>query len=276
MSSNQKYSIILKWIKLINKRPNNDCEFFYLSDSGSEMIIDLFMMKNLTLTLKQLLSKDRAYVFINIYKKSVRYYAFKLNNETLDSFDEVDNYISYKSIEDSLYLFLEENALKISKWNISFSQMLTKENNLLPKSLPLNKCVINNYDENYNKPYYQNNYKVEHNSNLSNYKDRELFQDTIFSLIKDGRTGNVIDCISDFINLKAKENLELINSVFNFNFIQKLDLFSIKHLLFSTANLDQEKIPDRKYLVSRYKTLILTVNENKRENMLKDIILMDN
>jgi hypothetical protein len=276
-----KHKVILQLVKLVNKKPNPNCDYFYLSANERSMIIDLDHMENLTPTLAQLSKLDKKYLFVDILNpKILRYYGFNIDPETQNFADEKEGEIFFSLVEDSLLKFFEENILEISKFDTPYSELYESlEKESTPSKVSSMQTTYSNPPcQQYNRPVrdligtgydWRENNPTYKNFGSSVYKDREAFQDAVYALVKNNKTGEAVDYINDFMSNKNKEDKELLNSIFRFISLDKMDLLSGMALIKSTENM-KYFISERNDLIDKYKGLAYKASPRKNNRLYKE------
>ncbi len=285
--------MIKKWAKLINAKPNCNCTHFYLSDNEKVMIIDLTRMTKMPTVLKKLSDKEKSYLFINLDdSKAVRYYAYNICPKTFAFIGEKDGQLLMNIVEDDVLKYIEDNISELTNEKAPLSKIVEMNKGEYQKILPPvhqptrqsyegNSHFNNHYNgghrTNHQYPYGQQVGTSEtgwagHNSNNNNftsYKERDQFTETLYGLIKTGRTGPAVDHIQDFMTKKL-EDKDMLNMIFRSLSTDKLDFISLKELLLSTEKV-KEQIYERAGTVTKFIALVRKSKPGKAELLLKGI-----
>lgn len=269
----EAFDRIVKWARVINSMPNNDCKFFYLSDNERAMIIDLSQMKELNPTIKHLRKKEKAYLFIDLKNdKYVRYHAFDVN-QMAQVIDPFDGELLMSILEKDILDFIEINIKELTRHEAPFSKIVEMHSTTFSKAcpdrpiIPLPARTGSTYTP---QGTSHNNYSNYNNNYNLTYKEREKFFDTLYAFIKQGKTTSAIDFINDFMSSKTVEDKDILNDIFKFITLDKLDFISTKQLFKSTETL-KESLSDRTVSLTRFKSNVIATKGKKAATLISDI-----
>lgn len=292
--STEAFDSIVKWAKLINEKPNYSSTYFFLSDNAKAMIIDLSRMKEMPNALKRLKEKEKAYLFIDLTdEKSVRYYAHDIQSNVGASpvyINETEGELLFSVVENDVLSFIEENISDLTNHKMPLTRLVEmneKDYNKVWGSRPTQNPQSSNYnrDDSHIKTNVQNPYGVptggtpyQHSAwpafesksfPLSSYKEREQFIEAIYSAVKYGKTANAVDHIYEFISNK-KEDKEMLNSIFRFISLDKLDIISLKELLKATSPI-KEELSERESIFKKFKDIVTKTRPKMAESLISEI-----
>ena len=260
MPTEDKSALIYRWLNLINKKPNQNCKFFWLGENEKAIIIDLEMMPTLLMRLVQLDKCEKKFLFVDMFApKNVRFFGFDIDGKSRELVNEVKGHIPFFEAEDALFTFLEDHAAELSKWHKPYTSILDEEisrekshTNIMgpgPLTPEIGKKCSSAQTVNY--PYTSQPSINNYSSYNSSYKEREDFIDKLYFLVKCGRSSLAIDYVNSFLEEKV-EDKDLVNAIYKMIVIDKLDLFVARQLLLST-NEKKDLFSDRKIFAEKFK-----------------------
>lgn len=278
----EKLATLTNWTALINRKPNYECDFFFLADNGKSMIIDLNKMENLPLRLIQLVkNKEKAYLFIDpTNSKYARYFGFDLDDKG-DFIDEEQGELMFVAIESCLIDFLETNSAKISCWTEPFAEIVEAEkkktridssasNNTTPSTTLTHSGTTysTRNDNSYERPYY--NYGG-FSYNAAHYREREVFYDKVHNFVRQGKSGRAIEYIRDFLKEKMASDRELVNTILRNIIAEKWDILTLRELIMYTVGATKGELSERSAIIGKYKGLIARSHSKMRDVLIKEI-----
>ena len=273
--SSDTFENIKKWAKVINEKPNYDCTHFYLSDNEKSMIIDLKRMEKTPQVLQKLDEKEKAYLFIDLDNdKIIRYYAFNISPTTYAYTDEIDGKLMFVLAATSILKYIEDNISDLCTNTTPRSRLaeIDKPNyeRLIPQStFPVHSPSGTQYGKHLGGSPAQHE-AWSNTSTLSlGYKEREQFLDTLYSLVKFARTAAAVDHIRSFVEKKKDSDKEMLNTIFRFISIDRLNLISIKELLLTTESIKDDLV-ERASVLTKFKTLVMNTKAKKATSILKE------
>lgn len=283
--STETFDRIVKWAKLINRKPNCDCTHFYLSDNEKVMIIDLTRMAKMPSILKKLSEKEKSYLFIDLDNdKTARYYAYDVCPETFCFTGEKEGKFLFNIVEDEVLDYIETNASELTTEKSPLTALVEMSKGdfqrvatpMPPVQQPSSRHGYeghaysgHNTRTNCQNPYGNSNWQSGANTNYEFTKERDRITDTLYSLIKTCKTGAAVDYIHEFVKQKESDK-EMLNSIFRFLSVDKMDIISLKELLIATESI-KEQISERGTVFTKFQAMVYKAKPKKAKALLTEI-----
>lgn len=267
MPTEDKSALIRTWLTLINKKPNNNCRFFFLAENEKAIIIDLEKMPTLLMRFNDLDKCEKSYLFVDMdYPRNVRYYGFDIDRKTFGFCNEVGPIeFPFAEAEDAIYTFLEDNAAELSKWHKPYTELLASEIGSTTTAITTTNIMgptpMTGFGANRSGIHHNTPYGIYHQNQSSTYKDREAFVDKVYLLVKNGRTSLAIDFIADYLKDRSEEK-DLVNDIYRSILIDKLDILTARQLLLSTKE-KRDDFLGRSIFADKFKELIARYSKPK-------------
>jgi hypothetical protein len=279
----ETFDRIVKWAKLINAKPNLNCTHFYLSENEKTMIIDLTRMTTMPPPLKALGEKEKSYLFVDLNnRKSVRYYAYDISPKNFSFVGEKDGEILMSAVEDDILRYIEDNISELTNEIAPMSKLVAMNKGDFQKLLPpVQQPTQRSYDTqgyhrstNPNYPYTSssshNNWAgTPNNAYGASYKERELFCDTIYALVKQGKTGSAVDHIREYVNKKDLDK-DTLNIILKFIIIDKMDIISLKELIILTEPF-KDSLNERSTIIAKFQAMVNKAKPQKAKSLFREI-----
>jgi hypothetical protein len=276
------YTQIVKFLEHIGShRPKKFPKFFYYK-SDLVCLVLANKMFDLPIVLNRYKNHDHLFIQFDANEKTALFYAFDIREYTTgEHCNEEHGAIDWNTIENSFMRFLNMNLKELSSSSMPYSDVAgttgktstvktESQKTYGPTPAPMYEHVYGHHRgyRRYAAHGQQSNYG--YNFNSDTYKQRCAFTDKLEAYSKEYKTSAATEFISvEMSKLIEDKNYDVIDAIFRYVFIDKMNLLTMRAMLSSTSSLTKSRGRDE--FLEKFKTYVNKVKPSMANGILKGI-----